>query len=94
VQLVGWGGGRDQGVGFLIGFCFFVRSSDLFWCWFLLSLVRWLRLLWDLAWSDGRAVIVRDVGSYSHIQLYLMEYLFTDVPHSWDCGVFVVVAVL
>jgi len=29
-----------------------------------------------------------------HSQLFLMEYLFTHVPHSWDCGVFVVVAVL
>jgi len=35
--------------------------AHLFWCWFLLSVVRSSRLLWDLAWSAGRSVIVRDV---------------------------------
>jgi len=55
-----WLGG-DQGVGFSIGFC--SSFGDLFWCWVLLSLVRSSRLLWDFAWSAGRAVIVRDVRS-------------------------------
>jgi len=75
--LVGWGA---QVVGFLIGFCFFVRSSVVFWCWYLLSLVCSLRVLWGLAWSSWRAAIFRDVGSYFHRQLFLMEYLFAHVP--------------
>jgi len=89
---VGWLWG-DQGIGFLIGFCFFVSSPVLFWSWFLLSLVCSLHVLCDLAWSAGRSVIVRDVRSLSHAVVF-MDHLFADGPHFWDFGVVFVVAVL
>jgi len=52
----------------------------------------WLLCGFDLViWPCGDSAGCEE---FSHMQLWLMEHLFTDVPHSWDCGVFVVVAVL
>jgi len=47
-----------------------------------------------LAWSTGRAVMVRNVKSYSHTQLGYEDHEFLMGPSSWNSGVVFVVAVL
>jgi len=87
--LVGWG---DQGVGFLIGFCLFVRSSVLVLVFVESGVFVAFALGFGLvSWPCGDSAVFEE--SF-HMQLCLMEHLFAHVPHSWDCGVFVVVAVL
>jgi len=49
-----------------------------------------------VSWPCGDNAECEEIFSHAvfHMQLCLMENLFAHVPHSWDCGVFVVVAVL
>jgi len=83
-------GGR--GVFFLSDFCFCVRSSVLVLVFLESGAFVAFALGFDLvSWPCGDSAGCEE--SF-HMQLCLMEYLFAHVPHSWDCCVVFVVAVL
>jgi len=93
VQLVGWlgGGPRCRVLNWFVFFCevtcsvlvlVFVESGVFVACALGFGLVSW-----PCGDSAG-------CEESFHMQLCLMEHLFAHVPHSWDCGVFVVVALL
>jgi len=68
--------------------------GDLFLCWFVLSLVCSVRLFCGLdlvSWPCGDSAGCEESV---HMPLCFLEDLFAHVPHSWDCGVVFVVAVV